>query len=194
MKSIQISGKSRTDLGKKATKQLRYNAEVPCVLYGGEKTLHFHAPAKEFKNLLYSPHTQLVDLNIDGKEYKAIVQAQQYHPVTDEVQHLDFYQIFEDKKITVSIPVATHGFAKGVQAGGKLQVVNRKLKVKALPKNLPDILNINIEDLELGKSIRVGDLSYENVELTDLKNMVVCTIKMTRAAKGNAAEEAQSAS
>jgi large subunit ribosomal protein L25 len=191
MKSIQINAKSRTDLGKKATKQLRYNQEVPCVLYGGEKTIHFHAPAKEFKNLIYTPHTLLVDLFIDEKPHKAIIQAQQYHPVSDDIQHLDFYQIFEDKKITVSVPIATHGFAKGVQAGGKLTVVTRKLKVTGLAKDLPDILDIDIANLELGKSIRVGDLSYENVELSDPKNLVVCAIKLTRAAKGQADDATQ---
>jgi large subunit ribosomal protein L25 len=189
MKSISITGKSRTDLGKKATKLLRKNQEVPCVLYGGEKTFHFHAPAKEFKDLIYTPHTFLVDLNIDGTAYRAVIKDTQFHVVTDALLHLDFYQIFDKNKITVLVPVATHGFAKGVQEGGKLQILNRKLHVRGFANDIPDILNINIENLGLGKTIKVGELSYENVELTDPKNLVVCTIKLTRAAKGGTTEE-----
>jgi large subunit ribosomal protein L25 len=194
MKSIEINGKSRTDLGKKATKALRNNAEVPCVLYGGEKTQHFHAPVKEFKNLIYTPNTYLVDLKIDGKLFKAVIQASQFHKVSDELLHLDFLQIFEDKKLTVLVPIATHGFAKGIQAGGKLQILNNKLKVHGFIKDLPDVLNIDITDLELGKTIKVGELSYENVELIDAKNSVVCAIRMTRVAKNEAAAVAGAAS
>ena len=185
MKTIEIQGKLRKELGKKATKQIRKAGEVPCVIYGGEKNVHFSANVSEFKTLIYTPESYLLNLNIDGTVIPAIMQDSQYHPVNDEILHVDFLQISEDKKVEIAIPVATHGFAVGVQDGGKLQILNRKLRVSAFAKDLPEILNIDITELTLGKSIKISELSFENLELLDPKNSVVCSVKLTRAAKGD---------
>ena len=183
MQVIELNGSLRTNLGKAATKQLRAEEMVPCVLYGTEGNVHFSAHQNEFKNLVYSPNVYQVNLNIDGKTYTAIQQDIQYHPVGDEIIHVDFLSITPDKAITMEIPVALNGLAEGVKAGGKLQLELRKLRVKALPKNLPDTLDIKIDNLGLGKAIQVKELSYENIEILNAKNAVVVAVKLTRAAK-----------
>ena len=193
MKSIEIKGELRTATGKKDSKKLRKEEKVPCVLYGGEKNIHFAVSAKELKKLVFTPHVYLVDIDIKGDKHKAIIQDIQFHPVTDEVIHIDFYEIFEDKKVTINIPVELYGLAEGVKAGGKLQILNRKLKVRALYKDLPDTLKINVENIGLGKNIKVGEVSFDNLEMLNAENMVIATVKLTRAAKGAqiaAAEEA----
>ena len=184
MKSIEIKGELRKSTGKKDSKRLRKEEKVPCVLYGGEKNIHFAVVEKDLKKLVFTPHVYLVDLDIEGKKHKAIVQDVQFHPVTDRVIHIDFYEIFEDKKVTVSIPVELQGLAEGVKAGGKLQILNRKLKVRAYYKDLPDTLKVNVEHVGLGKNIKVGDVSFDNLELLNADNMVIATVKLTRAAKG----------
>jgi large subunit ribosomal protein L25 len=184
MKSIEIKGELRTSTGKKDSKKLRKEEKVPCVLYGGEKNIHFAVLEKDLKKLVFTPNVYLVDLNIDGKNHKAIVQDIQFHPVTDRVIHIDFYEIFEDKKVTIAIPVELQGLAEGVKAGGKLQVLNRKLKVRALYKDLPDTLQINVENVGLGKNIKVGEVNFDNLEMLNSANTVIATVKLTRAAKG----------
>jgi len=193
MKTIEIKGSLRQEVGKKVTKLLRKDAEVPCVLYGGEQNMHFHLNVKEVAPIVYTPNAYLVSLNLDGKIYKAIMHALQFHPVTDDLLHLDFKEVFEDKRVVVSVPIIVKGFAVGVQAGGKLQVKARSLKVKGLVKDMPEELVIDITNLELGKSIKVADLNYENLELMEAKNSVICSVKLTRAAKGAAGEEANAA-
>ncbi|MBN2743551.1 large subunit ribosomal protein L25 [Breznakibacter xylanolyticus] len=183
MQTIELNGSLRANLGKSATKQLRTEEMVPCVLYGTEGNVHFSAPAKEFRHLIYTPNVYLVNLNIDGKTYSAIMQDIQFHPVSDAIQHVDFLSINNDKAITMEIPVTLSGFAEGVKAGGKLQLELRKLRVKALPKDMPDNLEIKIDSLGLGKTIQVKELAFDNIEILNAKNAVVVAVKLTRAAR-----------
>lgn len=183
MQKIEIKAVKRENLGKTATKQLRKNEEVPCVVYGGKEVVHFNVSENEFRKLLYTPNVYLVNLNVSGTKYDAIIKDLQFHPVTDKLLHVDFFQISEDKPITIEIPVKLEGLAEGVKAGGKLQLEQRKLRVKGLAKNVPDELMINISNLGLGKSIQVGQLDFPNLELLNAKNSVVVSVKLTRAAR-----------
>lgn len=186
MQTIEIKGTKRTDLGKKATKQLRREEQVPCVIYGGEEVIHFSAPAKEFRNLIYTPHVYVVKVLVDNTSYECILQDTQFHPVVEQLLHADFLQISDNKPVNIEIPVELEGFAQGVKEGGKLQLEKRKLKVRALAKDLPDTLKIDITELKLGKTIQVGALSFENLELTNAKNAVVVAVRLTRAARAAA--------
>lgn len=183
MQVFELKGAVRTDLGKKATKALRKEAKVPCVLYGGEANVHFTVLEKDLKNLLYTPKVYLVNLNLDGKSCGAVMREIQFHPVTDKVLHIDFYQTAEDKPVVMEIPVKTTGHAAGVQAGGKLVLITRKLKVKALPKDMPDELTVDVTTLGVGKSIKVQDLAIEGVEIMNAKSVVIAQVKLTRAAR-----------
>lgn len=198
MKQIVINGTLRTDLGKKATKEVRLSGNVPCVIYGEKKNekglpeaIHFVVSEKEINKIVYTPHVYLVVVNIDGVEHKAIVKELQFHPVKDNVLHVDFYEVTEEKPIVVGIPIAPTGLAEGVRAGGKLLTMVRKLNVKAQYAAIPEKLVIDVTKLGLGKSIKVGDLSFEGLELVTPKEVIVCTIKMTRAAMGAAAAAAK---
>lgn len=186
MKVFKLKGELRKDLGKKATKALRSEDLIPCVLYGGEENCHFVVSSKAVKGLVYTPNVYIVELNVEDKSYSAILKDLQFHPVSDNVIHLDFYQISADRPVVIDVPVKLNGFAVGVKAGGKLTLVNRKLKVKALPDNLPDNLELDVTNLELGKSIKVKDLSYDNIEVVNNKNLVIAQIKLTRAARAAA--------
>lgn len=191
MKTFELKGSVRTDLGKKATAALRKEGLVPAVFYGGEKattTTHITVSVKDANKLIYTPEIYLIELDIDGTKTKAILKDMQFHPVTDEVLHLDFLHVFEDKPVVIDVPVVLNGLAEGVKAGGKLSLDMRKLKVKALYKNIPEKLHVNIEHLALGKSIQVGELSFDNLELLNAKNAVVCRVQLTRAARGLAAK------
>lgn len=189
MQVFELKGELRNDLGKKATKALRNEAKVPCVLYGGEKNIHFSVVEKDLIKLLYTPIVYTVKLDVNGTSYDAVMREIQFHPVTDRVLHMDFYQIAADKPVIIEVPVKLNGFAEGVQAGGKLVQVMRKLKVKALPANLPGELNIDVTSLGLGKAIKVKELSFEGLEVVNAKDVVVAQVKVTRAAK--AASEAK---
>lgn len=186
MKSIELKGAVRKSIGKKDSKKLRFEEKTPCVLYGGNENVHFSVEKQYLKKLIYTPNVYLVDLEIDGAKHKAILKDMQFHVVSDEIIHIDFLEVFEDRPVEISIPVSLSGLAIGVKAGGKLQVLNRKLKVKALPKDLPDTLEVDITKLALGKSIKVGDVSFENIEMLNAKNTVIAAVKLTRAAKGAA--------
>lgn len=186
MKTLELNGSLRTDLGKKANKALRISELVPCELYGGSENIHFALNEKDLDKLLFTPEVYVVKINIDGKLFTCILRDVQYHPTNDKALHADFFQVFEDKAFEVEIPVKVHGFAVGVQAGGKLAIGLRKLKVKALMANLPENLDIDVTQLGLGKSIQVGQLSYENLELLNAKNAVVVQVKLTRAARAAA--------
>lgn len=192
MKSIEVKGTARTIAERsseqsRALKELRKNGNVPCVLYGGNEVHHFTVAAENLRNLVYTPHIYVVDLNIDGKKINAILKDIQFHPVKDNILHVDFFQIDEAKPIVMEVPVQLEGLAEGVKAGGKLALQLRKLKVKALYNTIPEKLSINVSHLGLGKTVKVGELHYEGLELMNAKEAVVCAVKLTRAARGAAA-------
>ena len=199
MRSFELKGTARniaerSSEQKKALKAMRKNNEVPCVLYGVGKdadgkpvATHFTVSYDSLRNLVYTPHIYVVDLSIDGKMVNAIMKDIQFHPVKDTILHVDFYQIDEAKPIVMEVPVALEGLAEGVKAGGKLSLQARKLKVKALYNLIPEKLVVNVSNLGLGKTIKVGELSYEGLELINAKEAVVCAVKLTRAARGAAA-------
>lgn len=191
MKSIEVKGFLRTETGKKATRELRKNDAVPCILYGSRKdengnviTTHFAVANENLRKLVYTPHIYVVDLDIDGKITNAIMKDIQFHPVTDKILHIDFYQINEENPIVMDVPIQLEGLAEGVKAGGKLSLQMRKLKVKALYNVIPERIVIDVTKLGLGKTIKVGELNYEGLELLNAKDAVVCAVKLTRAARG----------
>ena len=191
MKSIEINGSLRAETGKKATRELRKNDSVPCVLYGINKdengnqvATHFTVTNDGLRKLVYTPHIYVVDLNIDGKITTAIMKDIQFHPVTDKILHVDFLQIDESNPIVMEVPVKLEGLAEGVKAGGKLALQVRKLRVKALYNLIPEKLIIDVTSLGLGKTIKVGDLKFEGLQLLNAKEAVVCAVKLTRAARG----------
>lgn len=192
MKSIEVKGTARTiaehsSEQSRALKALRKNNCVPCVLYGAGDNVHFTVTNDEVRNLIYTPHIYIVDLVIDGKKVKAILKDVQFHPVKDTILHIDFFQIDELKPIIMEVPVQLEGLAEGVKAGGKLTLQMRKLKVKALYNVIPEKLTVNVAHLGLGKTVKVGELSYEGLTLLNAKEAVVCAVQLTRAARGLAA-------
>jgi large subunit ribosomal protein L25 len=194
MKSITIKGSERESVGKVATKALRNAGAVPCVLYGGDQAVHFSAEEKAFKNLIYTPnaHTVVIELG-NGKSYNAILQDIQVHPVSDKILHIDFFQLFDDKEITMEVPVKIVGTSKGVLAGGVLRLNTRKLKVKALPANLPDFVEADITPLEMGNKLYVTKLVSDKYKLMHPDNTVVCQVRISRAAMKAAQEAAKAA-
>ena len=198
MKTIEIKGSLRTETGKKATRDLRNSNNVPCVLYGIQKdengnpvATHFTVTVDGLRNLVYTPHIYVVELNIDGTVHTAIMKDIQFHPVKDSILHVDFLEINEANPIVMQVPVQLEGLAEGVKAGGKLALQVRKLKVKALYNVIPERLVINVTNLGLGKTIKVGELKYEGLELLNAKEAVVCAVKLTRAARGAQAAAAK---
>lgn len=183
MKSIAIKCTKREVVGKKEAKRLRSEDLVPGVLYGGEEPIHFYAPEKEFKSIIYTPNAYLIDLDIDGTVYQSIIQDKQFHPVEERLLHVDFLRTSNDKKIKMELPVKIEGFAKGIRKGGKLKLNLRTLKVKAFVKDLPDNIAINVDDLDLGQSYKVASLERENIEFLNAKAIPVVTIMITRAAR-----------
>ena len=191
MREFSINGSVRANLGKKATKEVRKNGLVPCVMYGEKRdenglpvATHFVVNEKEINKIYFTPHVYLVNINIDGVEHKAIVKEVQCHPVKDNALHVDFYEVVANRPIVVGVPIAPKGLAEGVRAGGKLMAMIRKINVKATYDLIPEKLDIDVTNLGLGKSIKVGDLSFEGLELVTPKEVIVCTVKMTRAAMG----------
>jgi large subunit ribosomal protein L25 len=183
MKSITIKGSERESVGKKASKALRNAGKVPCVVYGGEKPLHFSADELAFRDLVYTPnaHTVVVELD-NGNKLKAILQDIQFHPVTDKILHIDFYQLFADKELTMNIPVRLQGSSPGVRNGGRLLFRNRKLAIKALPDNLPDFFDIDISKLKIGDNITVASLMNDNFTILHPETTVVVQVKTARSA------------
>ena len=197
MKEINVSGKKRTDVGKKASKMLRKEGMIPCNLYGEKKgenglpeAFAFMAPMTELRKAVYTPHVYVVNLNIDGTEHKAIIKELQFHPTSDALLHADFFEINETKPITVGIPVNITGHAQGVRDGGRLNLSIRKINVTAPYKNIPEKLDIDVTELQLGKAIKVGQLSFEGLEIATPKEVIVCSVKATRASRSAAAEAA----
>ncbi len=190
MKSITILGSKRESVGKKATKALRNAGLVPCVIYGEAEPVHFQAEEKAFKHLIYTPdaHTVVIDLGKDGT-YKAIMQDLQWHPVRELLLHADFYQITDDKPVTMEIPVRSEGVARGVLSGGVLRRNMRKLRVKALPANLPDFITVNISQLKIGMKKYVKDLRTDAYEIMHPDNVVVIMVKTSRTAVAEADDD-----
>lgn len=197
MKEITIKAQARTEVGKKASRELRRNGYIPGVIYGVDKDAEgkpsaksFTVSLKEISKLLYTPNVYIVNLDIDGTVVKAILQKLQSDFVSDVPVHIDFYQITEDKPVAMEIPVKLNGLAEGVKAGGKLVLNVRKLKVRGNYKDFPDTLDIDVTGLGLGKSMKVAALSYEGLEIATSKEVVVCAVRMTRAARAAASEAA----
>lgn len=181
MKSITIKGSKRESVGKKATKALRNAGQVPCVLYGGDQPVHFAAEEIAFKDLVYTSdvHTVVLELG-DGDKYNAVLQDIQFHPVTDSILHIDFYQIYEDKEITMEIPVQTVGVSRGVKNGGVLRFNLRRLRVKGLPQSLPDVIKADITKLKIGNKLYVTELASDDYKIMHPDNTVVCQVRTSR--------------
>ena len=193
MLEISVSGQSRTDLGKKASKLLRKEGLIPCNIYGIEKgenglpvAKSFVVPFSEIRKVVYTPNVYVVNINIDGVEKKAVIKELQVHPVSDALLHVDFLEITAEKPVTVGIPVKLVGHAAGVRNGGRLALAVRQLKVTASYLNIPEILEIDVTPLEIGKSIKVGELHFEGLEFATSKEVVVCSVQMTRQARAAA--------
>lgn len=189
MKTFQLEGKSREIIArsadqKRALKAMRQNNEIPAVLYGGEKVVHFAITNDAVRKLIYTPEIFVVELTIDGQTQMAIMKEIQFHPVTDKILHIDFMAVSLDKPVEIEVPVALTGHAEGVKAGGKLTLQMRKLRVKAAYDQIPEKLVINVDSLGLGKTMQVGALHFEGLEIMNAKNAVVCAVQLTRAARG----------
>lgn len=193
MKSITIKGSERESVGKAATRTARNAGMVPCVLYGGDQPVHFAAEDKAFKDLVYTPNVHTVVIELAGKSYNAILQDIQFHPVSDKILHIDFYQLHADKEITMEVPVKITGTSPGVLGGGVLRLNQRKLKVRALPANLPDFVEANISELQMGNKLYVTKLEVNNFKLLNPDNTVVAQVRISRAAMKAAQEAAKAA-
>jgi large subunit ribosomal protein L25 len=193
MKSITIKGSERESVGKAATRTVRNAGMVPCVLYGGDQPVHFTAEEKAFKELVYTPNVHTVVIELAGKTYNAILQDIQFHPVSDKILHIDFYELDETKEITMEVPVKVTGTSPGVLGGGVLRLNQRKLKVRALPANLPDFVEANISELEMGNKLYITSLEANNFKLLNPENTVVVQVRISRAAMKAAQEAAKAA-
>lgn len=198
MLEINVSGKKRSDLGKKAAKELRKEGMIPCNLYGEKKgengapeALSFVVPMSELRKVVYTPHIYIVNIDIEGEKHVAVLKELQFHPVTDALLHVDFFEVNETKPIAIGIPVNLVGLAQGVRDGGRMSLSIRKVVVKAPYKQIPEKLDIDVTAMTIGKSIKAGDLSFEGLEVVTPKDVVVCSIKMTRAAAAAAAAAAK---
>ena len=191
MKSITIKGSARENVGKKATKAVRDAGMVPCVIYGGNQPVHFVADERAFKDLVYTPNAHTVVVELNGSSYNVIMQDIQFHPVSDKILHIDFFQLSDDKEIVMEVPVKITGTSPGVLLGGVLRLNQRRLKVKALPKNLPDFVEASISELEMGNKLYVTKLETNNFKLMHPDNTVVCQVRISRAAMKAAQEAAK---
>ncbi|MDC7994779.1 50S ribosomal protein L25/general stress protein Ctc [Altibacter sp. HG106] len=190
MKSITINGSKRESVGKGATKALRNAGKVPCVVYGGDDTIHFSAEGNDFNSLVYTPdvHTVVIALE-DGTNINAVLQDIQFHPVTDEILHIDFYQIFDDKPVTMEIPVRVVGNARGVRNGGVLRIIMRTLRVKGLPGNLPDFIEVDITEMKIGHKKYVTSVASDDFTILHTDNTVICQVRTSRTAIVDEEEE-----
>jgi large subunit ribosomal protein L25 len=184
MKKLEIIGFKRANLGKKDAQQLRLEASVPCVLYGGKEVAHFHVPMILFRELVYTPEAHIVILNIEGEIREAMLQDIQFHPVNEMILHADFLELHDDRPVKIAVPTKVTGVSTGVQQGGRLVLKAKKMTVRALPANLPDSITVDITGLELGKSIKVKDLTVEGFEIMDAPNNAVLSIEVPRGLKG----------
>lgn len=197
MKEITLEGTKRAETGKKATKLLRKEGMVPCNVYGEKRgedglpvALSFAVSERELRKIVYTPHIYVINLVIDGESHTAVMKELQFHPVTDAVLHVDFYEVNDQKPITIGIPVKLNGLAQGVRDGGRINLSIRKINVTAPYQDIPEHLDIDVTLLQLGKSIKVGDLHFEGLELATPADVIVCSVKATRASRSAAAAEA----
>jgi large subunit ribosomal protein L25 len=188
MQSLEIIGYKRANLGKKASNDLRLEGYAPCVLYGGKEQVHFYSPMILFKELLYTPNVYQVNLNIEGAQYKAVLQDSQFHPVNEVILHVDFLELQEDKPIRMEVPIRFTGVAPGVQKGGKLVSKLRKLAIRATPANIPDHITVDISNLDLGKSIKAGEVQSDNFTILSNPNTPLATVEIPRALRGKGEE------
>jgi large subunit ribosomal protein L25 len=191
MKKIEIIGYNRANLGKQVSNQLRLDGNVPCVVYGGKEQVHFYSPMILFKDIVYTPEAHIIDVNIEGDVHTCVIQDVQFHPVSDIIMHADFLEVHEDKPVKIEIPVKFVGKAPGLIKGGKLIPKLRKIKIKALPDNLPDFIVVDISELDLGKSVKVKDVKAENFEILTNPLVTIATIEVPRALKGTGLPEAE---
>jgi large subunit ribosomal protein L25 len=189
MKTIEIKGTLRSETGKKSSKKIRSTGNVPCVMYGKDKNIHFHAQEKSFKNLIYTPDAHLVKIDLDGTWHQAILQDVQFHPVTDKILHVDFMEVVENKPIIIRLPISATGDSLGVKAGGKLRIKKRSLKVRGFVKNIPEHLEIDITNVKIHQSVKVGDLSFDKIELLDPKITTVLSVATSRVVQKGEGEE-----
>lgn len=191
MKTIELKAVKRADFGKKAAKAFRREGLIPCVIYGGSEEIAFTVDAKEVKPLIYTPNSYIVELNIDGKVEKAVMREVQFHPVREQILHIDFYRVQEGKPVAISIPVRLTGNAEGVKVGGKLVLSTRKIFVSGPVDKLPDEITVDVTTLGVGKTIFVGDLKSDDLKFLTPATTAVCAVRVTRASRGAAAEAAQ---
>jgi large subunit ribosomal protein L25 len=190
MKTITIDVERRTELGKKSTRDLRKLDHVPCVMYGGAEVIHFHAHENDFRHIVYSPIAYIVQLKIDGQAHKAVMQDLQFHPVTDKLHHIDFVEVADDRPVTVELPIKLVGDSIGIKNGGKSRQRRRVLKVRGLIEHLPDALDLDITNVEIGDVVKIGDLSYENLEILDpARSMIYSVVSSRVSMKGMEIEE-----
>lgn len=182
MKSVEIQGNVRTEVGSKYAKAERKAGNVPCVIYGGEAPIHFSAPTLAFRGLVYTAEAKTAKITVGDTTVEAVIQDIQFHPVTDQLMHIDFIQLVDGKAVTMNIPVVLHGQARGVLNGGKLKTILRQLSVRATPGQFPESIDLDITDLRIGKSIRVSDVTPEGFEILNADTAVIVTVKKARGA------------
>lgn len=187
MKTIEIKGYKRSDYGKKGTKAVRREAKVPCVAYGNGDPVHFSIDETELRHIIYTPNSYIIDINLDGKIETLVMREVQYHPVKDNVLHIDFYRVSKEKPFAIDIPIKLIGVSEGVKQGGKMMLSKRSLRVVGKAADLPDTLDINVASLELGKSIFVSDVDIKGLTILTPASTAICAVRMTRAARGAAA-------
>jgi large subunit ribosomal protein L25 len=183
MKTIEINGSFRKELGKKSSKELRKALNVPCVIYGGKENIHFYTHENNFKNLVYTPDAHLVNLKIENKEYYAVLKEIQFHPVSDKIIHVDFTEVAPDRPVTIAVPIKVSGDSVGIKAGGKLRIRRRSLLVKGFANDIPEFLPIDITEVKIHQSIKVGELSFDKIELLDPKKSMVLAVATSRVAQ-----------
>lgn len=191
MKSIKIEGKKRSEIGKKATRQLRSEGMVPGVIYGGKETIHFAAPVMDYRHLVYTPNFQLAEITVDGTTYRTIMKDLQFDVVTDELAHIDFLELVEDRKVIADLPLKFTGQPQGVKDGGRLVVKAKTLKVRTYPKYLAENIEVNIDDLLIGGNVRVEDVKADNMEIMNSPRVPIASVVTTRALRQAETEEAK---
>ena len=188
MKTVEIIGYNRANLGKSESKKLRAEGNVPSVLYGGKEQIHFYSPMILFRDVVYTPEARFIDLNIEGHKTRAVLQDIQFHPVSEVILHADFLELFDDKPVTMDIPLRTVGNAPGVQTGGKLIMKITHAKVRAVPGDMPDFIDVDISGLQLGKTVKFGEIEKGNYEILNSDLVTICSVEVPRALRGKTGE------